>query len=81
MTDAGITVETAPSDDHDETEAARGPYQLLPPLTDEELAQLEASIREHGVEDHVHVDEHGRTLDGHHRIKPESVDRVLAARA
>lgn len=47
--------------------AARGPYQLLPPLTPEEQAQLEASIRTHGVEDPISVDEEGRTLDGHHR--------------
>ena len=46
---------------------ARGPYQLLPPLPPEVLAQLEASIRARGVEDAVAVDENGQTLDGHHR--------------
>jgi ParB-like chromosome segregation protein Spo0J len=40
---------------------------LLPPLAPEVLAQLEASIRERGVEDPVAVDEAGQTLDGHHR--------------
>lgn len=42
-------------------------YQLLPPLAPEEAAQLEASIRAHGVEDPIAVDEEGNTLDGHHR--------------
>ncbi len=40
---------------------------MLPALTNEELSQLEASIRAHGIEDPVWVDEHDRTLDGHHR--------------
>jgi ParB-like chromosome segregation protein Spo0J len=31
------------------------------------MAQLEASIRARGVEDPIYVDEHGVTLDGHHR--------------
>ena len=58
---------TEPADAH------RKPYQLLPPLAPEILAQLEASIREHGVEDPIVVDEDGNTLDGHHR-------RLLAER-
>jgi len=43
------------------------PYQLLPPLSPEAYASLEASIREHGVEDPVLIDEQGQTLDGHNR--------------
>ncbi|MDP9365692.1 MAG: ParB N-terminal domain-containing protein [Chloroflexota bacterium] len=54
-------------DETHEARNARGPYQLLPALTNEELSQLEASIRAHGIEDPVWVDEHDRTLDGHHR--------------
>ena len=45
----------------------RGPYQLLPALAPEVLAQLEASIRMRGVEDPISVDEEGNTLDGHFR--------------
>ncbi len=55
------------TDEPPEARDARGPYQLLPALTNEELSQLEASIRAHGIEDPVWVDEHDRTLDGHHR--------------
>ena len=59
---AAVEVET-----DDATPISCGPYQLLPPLPPEVLAQLEASIRARGVEDPVAVDEAGRTLDGHHR--------------
>lgn len=43
------------------------PYQHLPPLSNEEYAALKEDIREHGVLVPVEVDEHGNTLDGHHR--------------
>lgn len=56
---------------------SRGPYQLLPPLAPEELAQLEASIRAHGIEDPISVDDDGTTLDGHHRR--EIADRLSIA--
>ncbi len=59
--------ETPETDETHEARDARGPYQLLPALTNEELSQLEASIRAHGIEDPVWVDEYDRTLDGHHR--------------
>ncbi|MFF4403771.1 ParB N-terminal domain-containing protein [Streptomyces sp. NPDC001404] len=43
------------------------PYQLLPPLSDEEYAALRADIAEHGIRVPIDVDEHGQVLDGHHR--------------
>lgn len=45
------------------------PYQLLPPLTTQEEADLTASIHEHGVMVPVLVDEDGDVIDGHHRQK------------
>lgn len=42
-------------------------YQLMPPLLPSEHAALTESIREHGVQVPVLVDEHGVTIDGHHR--------------
>lgn len=42
-------------------------YQLLPPLTDEEYAALEADIVANGVLQPILVDEHNVTIDGHHR--------------
>lgn len=44
-------------------------YQLLPPLSPEEFASLEASIIEHGVLVPVEYDEAGEILDGHHRVQ------------
>lgn len=43
-------------------------YQLLPPLSAEEHAALEASIVQHGVLVPVEYDEDGNILDGHHRV-------------
>lgn len=43
------------------------PYQLLPPLSEAELEELRASIRENGVMVAVLVDEDGAVIDGHHR--------------
>ena len=45
------------------------PYQLLPPLAPDEMAELRASIEMHGVLVPVLVDENGVTIDGHHRLK------------
>jgi ParB-like chromosome segregation protein Spo0J len=42
-------------------------YQLLPPLTADELARLEADIATHGVLVPIHIDEQGAVIDGHHR--------------
>jgi ParB-like chromosome segregation protein Spo0J len=44
-------------------------YQLLPPLTDREYAELVADIREHGVVVPVVEDEAGNVLDGYHRLR------------
>ncbi len=44
-------------------------YQLLPPLSPEDFAALEASIIEHGVLVPVEYDEEGNILDGHHRVQ------------
>lgn len=44
-------------------------FQSMPPLSPEEYAALEASIREHGVLVPVILDEDGVTIDGHHRRK------------
>lgn len=41
----------------------------LPPLSPEELAALDASIKADGVWNPVLVDEDGNVLDGHHRLK------------
>lgn len=46
-----------------------GPYQLFDPLTVEEYAALKADIAERGIMVPVEVDECGRILDGHHRVK------------
>ena len=47
---------------------ADGRYQLLPPLSAEELGALERSIVEHGVLGPVEYDEAGASIDGHHRV-------------
>jgi N6-adenosine-specific RNA methylase IME4/ParB-like chromosome segregation protein Spo0J len=44
-------------------------YQLLPPLSDDDRAALEASIVAHGVLVPVEYDEDGAILDGHHRVE------------
>jgi N6-adenosine-specific RNA methylase IME4/ParB-like chromosome segregation protein Spo0J len=44
-------------------------YQLLPPLSDDDRAALEASIVAHGVLVPVEYDEDGNILDGHHRVE------------
>lgn len=48
--------------------SATGPYQLLPPLDPEEFSLLKADIEHRGVLVPVELDEHGVTLDGHHRL-------------
>lgn len=46
---------------------ATGIYQLLPPLTHNELNDLRESIKEKGVLVPIIEDEHGNVIDGHHR--------------
>ncbi|MBP0634245.1 ParB N-terminal domain-containing protein [Cupriavidus sp. AcVe19-6a] len=43
------------------------PYQVMPPLDDEQYAELRESIRRKGVLVPIDVDEFGNVLDGHHR--------------
>lgn len=45
------------------------PYQLLPPLSPEDYAALEADIIARGVLVPVEYDEAGSILDGHHRVQ------------
>lgn len=44
-------------------------YQLMPPLSEQEYAELKADIAAHGVLVPVELDEAGNVLDGHHRVK------------
>ena len=43
------------------------PFQVMPPLTDDEFAALVADIRCNGVLVPIVVDQHGRTIEGHNR--------------
>lgn len=45
-----------------------GPYQLLPPLSDDDFKALYDDIAAHGVKVPVEYDESGEILDGHHRV-------------
>lgn len=45
------------------------PYQVMPPLSDEDYANLKADIEARGVLVPVEMDELGNILDGHHRAK------------
>jgi ParB-like chromosome segregation protein Spo0J len=49
------------------TDVHDAPYQILPPLTEEEEAALEKSIAENGVLNPIVADENGVIIDGHHR--------------
>lgn len=44
-------------------------FQNMPPLSPEEYQALETSIREHGVQVPIVVDENRTVIDGHHRQK------------
>ncbi|NTF87517.1 ParB N-terminal domain-containing protein [Agrobacterium rhizogenes] len=48
--------------------SASGPYQVLPALSAEDYAALEADIIANGVLVPVEYDEQGNILDGHHRV-------------
>lgn len=54
-------------------------YELLPPLTTDEMKALKADIKANGVRDPIIVDEDGEILDGHHRhrIDKKCPRRVL----
>lgn len=49
-------------------------FQFLPRLSDDEYTALEKSIREHGVQVPITVDENRSVIDGHHR--KEIADRL-----
>ena len=44
-------------------------YQVMPPLSAEEYAELKEDIQRRGVMVPIEFDEHGNVLDGHHRLK------------
>lgn len=52
----------------DRVSLASGPYQLLPPLADDDFEALKADIAKNGVVVPVETDEAGNILDGHHRV-------------
>jgi phage N-6-adenine-methyltransferase len=45
------------------------PYQFLPPLADDDFAELQADIAENGVQVPIVEDDQGNVIDGHHRIR------------
>lgn len=45
------------------------PYQVLPPLSEDEYRALKDDIKAHGVLVPVEYDGDGNVLDGHHRVK------------
>ena len=47
----------------------RQDYQVMPPLSAEEYAELKEDIRQRGVMVPIEYDENGNVLDGHHRLK------------
>lgn len=44
-------------------------YQVMPPLTADEYAELKSDIEQRGVMVPVEYDEEGNILDGHHRVQ------------
>lgn len=63
------TSEPEPADDVDVKLPDDRPYQVLPPLSDEEYAALEADICRNGIQDPVTVDEKGVPIDGYNRAE------------
>ena len=51
-------------------------FQFLPPLLPSEHQALTESIRTHGVQVPVLVDESGAIIDGHHRDQAERFRRL-----
>lgn len=48
---------------------AAAKFQVMPPLSSDEYAELKADIAERGVQVAVEYDEFGTILDGHHRVE------------
>ena len=46
-----------------------GVFQPMPELTGDEYEALKADVKARGIVTPVMVDQHGRVLDGHHRLK------------
>jgi hypothetical protein len=44
-------------------------YQVMPPLSPSEVAELRESIRKHGIRVPILVDSDGQVIDGHHRAE------------
>lgn len=61
------------------------PFQVMPALTDDEFQELRDDIAANGITVPVVVDQHGRVIDGHHRLQiagllgidPADVPRVV----
>ena len=49
--------------------SGEGPYQVMPPLTEEEYAELKEDIRRRGIQVPIEVDEAGTPIDGHYGLK------------
>ena len=64
-TEAVVSPETIPPATDNDREP-RG-YQVMPPLSGDEYAALRADIADRGILVAVVLDQHGNTLDGHHR--------------
>lgn len=47
----------------------RQDYQVMPPLSSDEYAELKEDIRQRGVMVPIEYDENGNVLDGHHRLQ------------
>lgn len=45
------------------------PYQVMPPLSDDEYDSLKEDIRKNGILVPIEVDQDGNLLDGHHRMR------------
>lgn len=46
-----------------------GPFQVMPPLSDDEYADLRRDIARNGITVPVVYDQRGRLIDGHHRLQ------------
>ncbi len=54
------------------SQTTQAAYQLMPPLSNDEYAALKASIAAHGIRVPIELDQHGRVIDGHNRLRARS---------